>query len=256
MTTKMKNQFYLLLTLLISLVNSTQLAAQFQVDVEVGALLGGFYNEVRSPSEGGTDFDFLSDDFTTYIAPLQRVRLGGTINERHTIIALAAPLTVYFEGNSGRPDINYRGRIFRGDQPLLGVFKFNSYRLTYRYNIIVKEKIKFGAGFTAKLRDASVALDNGELRIEDGALGFVPLINLYLKWNATERFGFIVDYDGLITPIQYGRASDLLLAAFYSINENLSLKAGWRFVEGGSDRPENYNIAWLNFVSVGMTWGF
>ena len=54
------------------------------------------------------------------------------------------------------------GTLFPANTALEAKYKFNSYRLTYRYDIVKKPKIDFGLGFTAKIRDASIALESAD----------------------------------------------------------------------------------------------
>jgi hypothetical protein len=39
-----------------------------------------------------------------------------------------------------------------------------------------------------------------------------------------------------------------------SITENLSIKAGYRFLEGGADVDEVYNFTLIQFADVGFVW--
>ena len=61
------------------------------------------------------------------------------------------PLKTIKKGMSN--DILFEGATFPANADLTGTYKFNSYRLTYRYGeIVLKPKFEFGLGFTAKIR--------------------------------------------------------------------------------------------------------
>ena len=52
-----------------------------------------------------------------------------------------------------------------------------------------------------------------------------------------------------------GRAEDVLLALTWRLRDDLTLKAGYRMVEGGSDVDSVYTFAWIHFAVVGLTVG-
>jgi hypothetical protein len=69
---------------------------QFAIDAEAGACKFG-YNNVRISGKEGTFFS-LSNDFERKINPYYRIRVSYTMNKRHTISALYAPLTIQSSG--------------------------------------------------------------------------------------------------------------------------------------------------------------
>jgi len=137
---------------------------------------------------------------------------------------------------------------------MTGTYKFNSYRLTYRYEIVLKPEFEFGLGFTAKIRDAKIALFSAGLISEKTNLGFVPIINFRLLWNIDDTFGLLLDGDALVVP--QGRAEDVLIAATYKLSDNLRIRAGYRILEGGADNDEVYNFALFHYASVGFSYTF
>ena len=52
-------------------------------------------------------------------------------------------------------DVNFAGKVFPANEDLSGSYKFNSYRLTYRYDFVQNPNLEFGLGFTAKIRAVS-----------------------------------------------------------------------------------------------------
>ncbi len=225
--------------------------AQALIDLETGFVSTG-YNDVRIPGDRGTFFS-LKDDLTPKAAFFYRVRLNYTIKSRHTISLLYAPLETKSEGRATK-DILFEGIVFPANTELVGTYKFNSYRLTYRYDIVKKTRFEFGLGLTAKIRDAKIALSSTGLASEKTNLGFVPIINFRLLWNINNQLGILLDGDALAAP--QGRAEDVLIGLTYKLSDNLNVRAGYRILEGGADNDEVYNFALFHYGSVGLSYTF
>jgi hypothetical protein len=130
------------------------------------------------------------------------------------------------------------------------VYRFDSYRLTYRYSLVHRRGIQVAIGFTGKIRRAETALYGAEAQTKTNT-GFVPLGSLQVKWLPQgSRFGLIVDVDALAAP--QGRAEDVLLAATYQVNDDVGLRLGYRTLEGGADNDEVYTFAWLHYAVAGV----
>jgi hypothetical protein len=61
---------------------------------------------------------------------------------------------------------------------------------------------------------------------------------------------FLLEGDALAAP--QGRAEDVLVAAGYRLSDKISLKAGYRILEGGADNDEVYNFTLLSYAAVGI----
>jgi hypothetical protein len=245
----MKNKLLLTATFfaLILSFNALSVNGQASFDLETGAV-GTGYNNVRIPGDQGTLFS-LKDDLVSKTEIFLRLRFNYTIKSRHTLSLLYAPLETVSNGNLP-DDILFEGVTFPANTNLTGTYKFNSYRLTYRYEIVLKPKFEFGLGFTAKIRDAKIALASTSLESEKTNVGFVPIINFRMLWKPDEKFGILLEGDALAAP--QGRAEDVLIAATYRVSNRLGLKAGYRILEGGADNDEVYNFALFNYASVGI----
>lgn len=222
--------------------------AETGIDLETG-LLHNAMNDVGIPGNTGTRFS-LTSDFSTDLAPFIRLKIIQSLGERHTLSALYAPLVVNSSGKSTTP-IDFAGEIFPANQNIKGTYKFNSYRFTYRYDFIKTSKNEFGMGFTAKIRDAKIALESNGLQAEKTNVGFVPIINFRWNHNFNDHFSLVLDGDALAAP--QGRAEDVLVAGLYQLNDKISLKAGYRILEGGADNEEVYGFALFNYAVLGMT---
>lgn len=243
---KSKYRFLIFLVIIIS-VNCTRVFAQLTFDFETGVVSTG-YNNVRIPGDQGTLFSF-NKDLNASPELFYRIRLSYTIGTRHTLSALYAPLTTNSSGSVSR-NIDFAGEMFPANTDIDGTYKFNSYRLTYRYDIVKKPKFEFGLGFTAKIRDARIALSSPGLEAEKTNVGFVPIINFRLFWYLNDKLGLLVEGDALAAP--QGRAEDVLVAATYRLSNRIGFKAGYRLLEGGADNKEVYSFALFHYASAGF----
>lgn len=205
-------------------------------------------NDTRIPGKGGTGLS-LADDLSTAPAPAFRVRVGYRIADRHFVTALYAPLQVHARGTAPR-DIAFAGGSYPAGTPLLAVYRFNSYRLTYRYSFLWRAGLDVAAGVTGKIRDAETSLYGVEARRKTN-VGFVPLINVHIAWRPRNgAFGVLLDADALAAP--QGRAEDVLLAATWQPRDGVELRVGYRMLEGGADNDEVYSFAWLHYAVAAL----
>ena len=245
----MKKIFVLLL--FVFFLSSFQGTAQVFLDFETGGVFSG-YNNIRIPGDSGTLFS-LSQDLTTKSSVFFRFRLGFSLKERHHLSALYAPLTLHAAGQVNQP-ITFFEEIFPPSIPLEGSFTFNSYRLTYRYDVLRNDNWILGIGFTAKIRDAAVGVEGGGKKSIKTNVGFVPLIHFRVEWKFHKSLSLLLVGDALAAP--QGRAEDVLLALLLPLNKDILMKAGYRFVEGGANVDEVYNFTFIHYAVVGMTFTF
>jgi hypothetical protein len=245
----MKHFSRIFLSALCAILGVTPLArAQAFVDVEGGAAFTG-YNDLAIPADDGTRVS-LKDDIKSSPAPALRVRLGYTFSKRHTVSALVAPLTVYGSGKLDR-DVMYQGMTFEEGSNVNSVYRFDSYRLTYRYSFIDTDKLTMAAGITGKIRSADIALMSRSAYAHRSDLGVVPLINFQAQWGFRDPLSFIIDADALASP--YGRAEDVLAALQYAPAKNVTWRIGYRILEGGSDGGGNvYTFALFHYATAGV----
>jgi hypothetical protein len=224
---------------------------QFALDAETGVCQFG-YNDVRISGKEGTFFS-LSNDFESKVNPYYRIRASYTIKKRHTLSVLYAPLTIK---SSGVPvaDIYFQDEIFNRGVKTDYTWKFNSYRLSYQYNLVSRDHYTLGLGLTGKVRDAKIALANSNTYAEKTNIGVVPLIRFYSNWEFVNKWNFIVDGDALVG--KQGRAEDILIAVGYSPLTHLNIKLGYRLLEGGADNEEVYNFSAVHYASLSATWTF
>lgn len=205
-------------------------------------------NDVRIPGAGGTNLS-LVDDLSAPPTPVFRLRVGYRFAERHLITALYAPLRINATGVLEN-DAIFAGQTYAAGSSLLGVYRFDSYRLTYRYSFVRNETIEIAGGVTAKIRDAEISL-YGPQTARKTNTGFVPLLNFHFEWRpGAGAFGVVLDVDALAAP--QGRAEDILLAATWAASDAVVLRVGYRMVEGGAANDEVYNFTWLHYAVAGV----
>lgn len=237
----------ILILICLSLTSLTHAVGQAAVHVETDLITTG-YNDVRIPGDDGALF---SPDGGA--AMYYRIRASYTMGSRHTVSVLFAPLTVNYDNDYNR-NIEFAGETFPANSAVRTEYKFNSYRLTYRYGLIRSANFDLGIGLTAKIRDAKIALSSGNAQAEKTNVGFVPLINFNLLWRFHEKMGLVLEGDALAAP--QGRAEDALLAFLYRLSGSASLHAGYRILEGGADNDEVYNFSLFHYASIGFRYQF
>ena len=221
-------------------------APSFWVDFESGAAFTG-YNDVEIPNGEATRFS-LASDLDPDPVWFYRLRLGADF-DRHSLSLLYAPLRVVSRGDAPG-DIVFAGATFTEGSALEGIYIFNSYRLTYSYAFIDNRTIRFAAGATGKIRDASITLKTAGLESESANLGVVPLIHLDFLWRFAPGWAFQVAGDGLAVP--QGRAEDFQAALVFTPRDDVDLKLGYRLLEGGSDASSVYTFSLFHYFTAGV----
>ncbi len=225
--------------------------AGWSVDIESGLAFSG-YNDVRIPGNIGTDIS-LSEDLEAESSEFVRLRVAVQLGDRHQLSFLIAPLRFESSGTVDR-DVDFNGVRFAGGVPLNSLYRFDSYRVTYQYTWYNSERIRAGIGFTGKVRDASIRINNGSMSSEKANTGFVPLVNFAFDWRFGSGLGLVLEGDALAAP--QGRAEDVLLAVYANPSNQLRLRLGYRVLEGGADNDEVYTFALVHYVSAGISWTF
>lgn len=228
-----------------------QSSASVNIDLETGGAFAE-YNNVRIPGTTGTEFS-LTDDFKSDPAAFFRARVSYTFAGRHTLSFLVAPLRLKAHGSLDR-DVLFQTTLFPAGTDLAATYRFDSYRLTYRYSLYRTPSLKFGLGLTAKIRDAAISLKGGGTRAEKTNTGFVPLINFRLVWEFAPPANLLIEGDALAAP--QGRAEDVLVALRYQPIPKLEVKAGYRILEGGADVDAVYNFALIHYAIIGAAVSF
>jgi hypothetical protein len=248
----MRRQIMKRLSCLLVLALVAPAVAHWYVDLEAGPVFSG-YNDVRIPGDTGTLFS-LTEDLHARTALGFRARLSKTFGDRHWVSVLVAPLRVHSYGTFDR-DVLFAGQLFPAGFRMDGLYRFDSYRLSYRYGLVRTRRLSFDLGLTAKVRDAEISLDYTDGWALPGAkktnTGFVPLVSFRADWSLSERLGLVLDGDALGVP--QGRAEDVTAALRVGFGDRVDVRVGYRVLEGGSDVDEVYGFALFHYAVAGIT---
>jgi len=237
----------LLLAFLLSGADSAGAQDRWRVDFENGAAISG-YNDVRIPGDTGTMFS-LTDDLASDTTYYWRLRANVRIAPKHVLSALVAPLTINSAGSFDKP-VAFAGATFSPGVPVRGLYVFNSYRVTYRWEPVRRENWMFGVGVTVKVRDAITRLESNGMMAEKTNVGAVPLVNFTFERRLGTRATFQLEGDALAAP--QGRAEDIFAGLVVHAGKQWSIKAGYRFLEGGADNDEVYTFALVHYLAAGV----
>ena len=104
-------------------------------------------NDVAVPGDTGTRFAL--DDLTgAGPFPWGRVTIDYRLWGRHAVRAMVAPLSITETGTLAAP-VSFQGQVFAAGAPTEATFKFNSYRLTYRYRLWETPRWRCATGATS-----------------------------------------------------------------------------------------------------------
>jgi len=223
-------------------------APRFALRIEGGPVWQSL-NDVQIPNDAtGTRFS-LYDLAGPGPWPVARVYLTWRTGERHALRILAAPFSITETGAPGQA-IEFAGATYAIGVPVEATYRFNSYRLSYIYQLYGGDRWTWRTGFTAKVRDAKIELSQGATTSRKTDLGFVPLLHLAGDWRFAPDWQLSLDADALAGGP--GRAEDVALTLGRDLGDAWTLTAGYRTVEGGADVDEVYAFAWLHYAVVGI----
>jgi hypothetical protein len=243
---------FFIIALLIAAASATAQPARFALEIEAGPVWQS-YNDAEIPNDGTATRFSIKDLAGTGPWFAGRAYLTWNINERHSLRAMAAPLTI---SETGVPDdvVRFAGAEYAAGEPTEATFKFNSWRLGWRYTFAGDGPWTWRLGFTAKIRDAKIELRQGATTSRKTDLGFVPLLHVGIERRLAGKWSALLDIEALGGGP--GRAEDAALKIAYDVSPRWSLAAGYRMVEGGADVDEVYTFAWLHFGVMSATWRF
>lgn len=185
--------------------------------------------------------------------PTGRLYLSYALSPRSSLRLLFAPLEITETGSLPGP-VNFAGTAFHAADPAEATYKFNSYRLSYRYLWHEGARWRWWIGITAKVRDAKVQLIQGPTTATDTDVGFVPLLHLAAAYELGRGWRLLLDVDALAGGP--GRAEDASLKLGRDLGDRLTFAAGYRTLEGGADVEAVYTFAWLHYAVGSLSWRF
>ena len=209
------------------------------------------YNDVEIPNDGSATRFSLFDLAGSGPWPTGRLQVTWNPWDNHGFRVLLAPFSL---SETGRPEeeVRFAGGTFPADVPVRATYTFNSWRVSYRYLARAGDRTTAWIGFTAKVRDAVIRLEQGGTQSEKVDLGFVPLLHLAGEWRLAPRWHLGLDADALAGGP--GRAADVTARLGYDVGDQWSVRAGYRTIEGGADVSEVYTFAWLHQAVLSVAW--
>ena len=208
-------------------------------------------NDVAVPNDGTGDRFSLADLAGSGPWPAARLYVTWNVSDDHGLRLLLAPFSLTETGLPAAP-VRFAGSAYDEGVPVEATYTFNSYRLTYRWRFKATPRTSAWLGFTAKVRDATIRLEQGATTSRKDDLGFVPLLHLAADWRPADRWTLSFDGDGLAGGP--GRAFDASLKVGLEAGEGWRISAGYRTVEGGADVDEVYTFAWLHYGVISVSW--
>ena len=182
-----------------------------------------------------------------------RLQISYTLEGRHGIQLYLAPLSYTETGRFGTP-VRFAGELFSADTPTEATYRFNSWRASYRYQVVDGDRWLVWVGGTLKIRDAEVELRQGATAARDTDTGLVPLFLFAADYAIADRWHLLVDLDALAGGP--GRAVDLAVKVGYDVSDRWRLTGGYRTIEGGADVDEVYNFAWFHSAVLSAVYRF
>lgn len=222
----------------------------FTIELEGGPVWQS-YNDVEIPNDGSATRFSLYDLAGSGAWPAGRIYVTWNLTERHGLRLLAAPFSLTEDGIAPA-GLRFAGGEYDAGTPTEATYQFDSYRATYRYRFHDGEHTAAWIGFTAKLRDARIALEQGTTSTEKTDVGFVPLLHLAGDWRFARGWSLELDSDALAGGP--GRAEDVSLRIGWEASPEWSVHVGYRTVEGGADVDEVYTFAWLHYATLLLRW--
>ncbi len=205
-------------------------------------------NRVQSPNNS-TASRFSLDDITgdgPFIAP--RIEAVFPWRERQEWRLLVAPLNVEERGTLQNA-VRFQGVTFASGA-VDARYQFNSYRIGWRWRWIERPDLTVRVGFTAKLRQAEIRLQQGATSARKTNTGFVPLAHASFERRSGEKWYWSGDIDALGGGPGY--AIDAGLPVGRNWTPHWSTFVGARFLDGGADSDEVFAFARFASVTLGL----
>lgn len=224
--------------------------AQVRFEFE-GAFAWQKQNVNRVPSEGGTKFDLANFNRGPIFAP--RYLLTWDLDTKHSVRAMIFPFQTSGVEEFDK-DVVFNDTTFAAGKSTDGIYKFHSYRLTYRYVFFESEDWQLRVGVTGKIRNAKVELRQDDRRDSYANVGFVPLAHFNARRTLGAHWRMELDADAAAAP--QGRAEDVSLMAWHTLDDRWDVGAGGRILEGGASNAKVYSFAWFNFLAASIGYRF
>jgi len=224
---------------------------RFRIQLE-GGPVWQTRNDIQIPNDA-TATRFSLTELGKGPSPSLRLTVDWNLNRKHALRLLLAPLTIRASGTFGE-DVVFQGRTYTAGSDVEGTYRFNSWRLTYRYRLAGGPSWALRIGATAKVRDAEVRLEQGDVSSSDTNVGVVPLFHIDAGYRFNDRWAVVADSDLAAAP--QGRAIDAAFLVNYQAGRKWDFSFGYRTLEGGADNDDVYTFAWLHYAVAAVGYSF
>ena len=173
-------------------VTSLEAHAQLIIEWESGPTIYA-RSDIGVPGSEGTVYS-AADDAGLMFA--QRIGVGSTIGERHTVILSFAPYELQTEGQFTQP-VAFLDSIFLPGLIVRSEYELNLYRLSYHYQVITTDRLGAAVGVAAQLRSARASLTEANVSLAKRVWGVRPLVSARLRWQFFALTSLRVDADAI-----------------------------------------------------------
>ncbi|RYG23366.1 hypothetical protein EON82_14235 [bacterium] len=213
-----------------------------------GASLLQFRNDVRVPGDG-SNINFRSLVGANPGAAFRVVGVGRFDDDSGWRIVVA-PLSVSGKGRFSSPR-RFDGSTFAAGVDTRGEYRFDSYRVTYWRRFRSDSRSAWRFGYTLKVRDAEVKLQQPGVSERFRNTGFVPLLHFGGTRSVGPNTDIVLDFDGLVAP--QGSALDLGAFVRQRLSARVGAFAGVRVLYGGADNDDTFNLATFGYLTAGLS---
>ena len=242
-------KLYLLIFCLLGLAGTLSAQSDFRLRLYPQVAVGA-NNDIRCPNNSdGTLLSLPGDLHRTSAAVFApRVEFEYAYRRHHIMLA-AVFVRENFTGHASEP-IHFNQALFATGSSIDALYRFDTYRLSYRYRLVNRPKFQLELGATALLRDAMVAMTGDNQHSEFYNLGVVPLISYYIGWTPISALTVYSYGDGLSPNMAARRISSQ--ASNTTFIPTSASWPGYRLIEGGSNVKSVYTFALYHFLSIGL----
>ena len=225
---------------------------RWRVDVENGAAISG-YNDVGIPGNTGTRFS-MTDDLKSDTEYLWRVRADFRSRPETRDLGAHRPAHDHVLGYLRRP-VDFAGATYRPGRPCR---RHVDVQLVSRD--VPLRAVPQGHLDVRVRRDRQGPRRGDSTRVEWAVgredrpwRGAARQLQVRAAPGRIARPSF-VEGDALAAP--QGRAEDVFAGIVVDAGRQWSIKAGYRFLEGGADNDEVYTFAAVHYVAAGVVFRF
>jgi hypothetical protein len=199
-------------------------------------------------------FDYVSEGGQEVLFPFARYAVTATLSGRHDLEALYQPLTLVTQTRVDE-DITIDDTTFVEGTPLDLIYGFDFPRVTYRYRVLARERLRLGLGAGLQLRNARISFDSadGAQRVISQDLGPVPVLSAAGRYTASQGHFVEATVEGFWAPLRYLNLRDVDVDGWlYDTSVRIGVPAwrqsevfaGVRVLGGGADGTSGERTRW------------